>query len=256
MYKIVSFYEFKPIGEIRPLEELRDELRSRMRDGALKGTIIIAEEGFNAAICGETLLVDRFMDDLEGLFETRIEPKVSFGDLMPFRRIDVKIKPEIVTLKREANIEIGIGTHVEPAEWNRLLADPDVVVLDTRNDYEYQTGTFEEAINPRTAKFSELPEFVERSLADAKDKKIAIFCTGGIRCEKFAPYLLARGFQEVYQLKGGILKYLEEVPKEESLWRGECFVFDQRISLDQSLQKGDLPDLSQNLNFEDEAASE
>ena len=171
--------------------------------------------------------------------------KSSFHDAAPFRKIDVKIKPEIVTLKRPVDMSLGAGTHVSADAWNELISDPETFVLDTRNHYEFDTGTFANAVDPNTTKFSELPDFVEGNLDPEKHKRIAMFCTGGIRCEKFAPYLKGVGFEEVYQLDGGILKYLEVVAPEESLWQGECFVFDERVSIDHQLQKGEAPDHSQ-----------
>ena len=162
----------------------------------------------------------------------------------------VRIKPEIVTLKLRVEIEKGIGTHVSPRRFNEILRDEEVLLLDTRNDYECQVGTFKNAVNPRTEKFSDLPRFVAENLDPKKHKKVAMFCTGGIRCEKFAPLMKQLGFENVYQLEGGILKYLEEIPEPESLWEGECFVFDERISVDGNLRKGNAADLSVKLKSE------
>ncbi len=156
----------------------------------------------------------------------------------------VKIKKEIVTLRKDVKISLGAGTHVSNEEWNRLLKDPETILIDTRNDYEYRVGTFRGAINPQISSFSELPEFVENHLDSSKEPKIAMFCTGGIRCEKFAPYLVERGFKNVFQLDGGILRYLEETPSGESLWEGECFVFDERITVDRDLNQGTAEDFS------------
>jgi UPF0176 protein len=166
------------------------------------------------------------------------EFKVSYYDEPPLRKIDVKIKPEIVTLKQQVDISLGNGTHVDADEWNRLVSDPETVVLDARNYYEVMNGSFVNSIDPKTEKFSELPRYVDLNLLDAKGKKVAMYCTGGIRCEKFAPYLKSKGFENVFQLKGGILKYLETVDPAESLWEGECFVFDDRRTLNQGLEKG------------------
>jgi UPF0176 protein len=157
----------------------------------------------------------------------------------------VKIKPEIVTLKQQVDISLGQGTHVKPADWNDLIADPETLVLDARNEYEFLSGTFHNAVDPHIDKFSELPEYVAKNLDPDKHKRVAMFCTGGIRCEKFAPYMKQIGFGDVYQLEGGILKYLEEVPADESLWEGECFVFDERITVGPDLEKGVGPDHSQ-----------
>ncbi|MDQ3799051.1 MAG: rhodanese-like domain-containing protein [Acidobacteriota bacterium] len=243
-YQIITFYEFKDLTKIGDLEEIRESLKLAMREYSIFGTIILAAEGFNSTVCGELENVEKFIRRAESILETRLKYKSSFHDGIPFRRVHVKIKPEIVTLKKRVEIEKGIGTHVSPREWNEIISDEETVILDTRNDYEYKVGTFQRAINPETRKFSELPEFVEKALDPAKHKKIAMFCTGGIRCEKFAPFVKGLGFEEVYQLEGGILKYLEEIPAAESLWQGECFVFDRRVSVDEKLQKGNAPDLS------------
>jgi UPF0176 protein len=243
-YQIITFYKFRTISRDELLN-LCDRLRVVMRENSIKGTIIVAEEGFNATVAGFKEDISKFVLAAESLLNTKLEYKVSVHDSTPFRRVDVKIKPEIVTLKREVDIEKGTKTHVSPADWNRLVTDPDTLVLDTRNDYEYKTGTFRGAVNPETSKFSELPEFVEKNLNPSTHKRIALFCTGGIRCEKFTPYMRQLGFDEVYQLRGGILKYLEEMPPEESLWQGECFVFDDRVTVDRSLRKGSSSDLSQ-----------
>ncbi|MBV9216951.1 MAG: hypothetical protein JO053_12325 [Acidobacteria bacterium] len=242
MIEINSFYEFCPLAG---LVEVRESLREAMRETGVRGTIILAEEGYNGMICGDSEPLRKFLVIAESVIKSRITPKSSFHHSAPFRKIDVKIKPEIVTLKRRVDINLGVGTHVSADQWNELISDPQVFVLDTRNAYEYQTGTFARAVNPGTTKFSELPTYVADNMDPNKHKRVAVFCTGGIRCEKFAPYLLEKGFSEVYQLEGGILKYLEQVPKEESLWKGECFVFDERITVDHDLKKGSGRDLSQ-----------
>ena len=171
--------------------------------------------------------------------------KTSYHDKAPFRKIDIKIKPEIVTLKKDVDIRLGDGTHVKPDEWNRLIADDETLVLDARNAYEYEAGTFRRAVNPGVRRFSDLPQFVAEHLDPERHRRVAMFCTGGIRCEKFAPYLKQIGFEEVFQLEGGILRYLEETSAAESLWEGECFVFDERITVDDQLKKGTAPDHSQ-----------
>ena len=243
-FQIISFYEFKDLDAIRPLDETKQLVRDAMSATGVRGTVILAHEGFNSSVCGTAREVAAFLSELENVFQTRIVFKSSFHDASPFRKIDVKIRPEIVTLRKDVDISLGMGTHVSAAEWNELLSGDDVVVLDTRNDYEHKNGTFRGALNPKTSKFSELPAFIEENLDDFEGKKIAMFCTGGIRCEKFAPYLRGRGFKEVYQLEGGILKYLEEVDPAESLWEGECFVFDERRTVDEQLKKGIGPDYS------------
>lgn len=242
--QIISFYKFCPMPVGDHLVALRDRLRSLMRALNLKGTIILANEGFNAAVCGERHQLAQLVTEVERLLGVSVECRSSFHKQMPFRRVDVKIKPEIVTLKRDVTVQNDNDTHVEPDKWNQLISDPDTLVLDARNDYEYRTGTFPGAVNPETRKFSELPDWVAEHLDPKRHKRVAIFCTGGIRCEKFAPYLQQHGFEEVYQLRGGILKYLAETPAEESLWEGECFVFDDRVTVDRALNKGSGSDLS------------
>lgn len=245
--QIITFYEFRVLNN---LPEIREKLRAAMRENSILGTIILAEEGFNSTLSGAPENIEKFVGILEEIFETRIKYKSSFHKKSPFRRIYVKIKSEIVMLKKKVEIERGVGTHVSPQKWNEIIADEEVFVLDTRNDYEFQVGTFERAVNPKTEKFSDLPRFVAENLDPERHKKVAMFCTGGIRCEKFAPYLKQIGFENVYQLEGGILKYLEEIPESESLWTGECFVFDERVSVDENLRKGTAEDLSVKLKSE------
>jgi UPF0176 protein len=242
--KIATFYEFKQIPA-RSLPELRSRLKTRMRELEIKGTVILAEEGFNSTLCGGEKALDSFLIEFGELLKTRLDAKVSFHSKPPFRRIEVKIKKEIVTLKQDVDISLGKGTHVSPEKWNEIISDEQTIVLDTRNDYEFETGTFVRAINPKTKRFSDLPAFVNESLDPTKHKNVAMFCTGGIRCEKFAPYMKQLGFENVYQLEGGILKYLERVNTEASLWQGECFVFDDRVSVDSDLKKGSAVDHSQ-----------
>lgn len=244
-FQVISFYEFKPLGPPDALLKLKAGLRESLIGHSVFGTIILAAEGFNASLCGGLDDIGPFIAEIEGLLDTKIDPKTSFSEHSPFRKHEVKIKPEIVTLKKPVDISMGAGTHVDAKDWNSIISDPEVYLLDTRNDYEYRSGTFRNAVNPQTVKFSELPAFVEERLDPDKHKKIAMFCTGGIRCEKFAPFMKERGFSEVFQLRGGILKYLEEVPAHEQLWEGECFVFDERVTLNEKLEKGETPDLSQ-----------
>jgi UPF0176 protein len=244
-YKIAAFYRFIELGSVAKLVELRDLIRGEMRARGIVGTMIIASEGFNSTVCGQAAELESFIEFLSQLLSTKILAKFSYSAARPFRKIDVKVKPEIVTLKKPVEIALGQGTHVSPSEWNKLLDDPEVIVLDTRNDYEFRTGTFDRAVNPKTEKFSDLPEYVEENLDPQKHKKIAMFCTGGIRCEKFAPYMKEIGFENVYQLEGGILKYLEEVSPEDQRWNGECYVFDTRVTLDERLKPSRSRDLSQ-----------
>ncbi len=243
--QIIAFYEFKKLQLVAPLEELKESFREIFQNIGIRGTIILAPEGYNGMVCGDRETIQEFILRTESLLQTKLVYKSSFHEQAPFRKIDVKIKAEIVTLKQEVDISLGDGTHVKPTDWNAIISDPETLVLDTRNDYEYKSGTFRGALNPQTDKFSDLPTFVAENLDPMKHKRIAMFCTGGIRCEKFAPYLKQIGFEEVYQLDGGILKYLEETPVEETLWEGECFVFDERITVDASLNKGSGTDHSQ-----------
>lgn len=244
-FQIIAFYEFKDLSAVNALAEIKERLKESLRKIGVRGTIILANEGFNGMICGEKWQISDFITAAEYILDTKLTVKSSYFSNAPFRKIDIKIKPEIVTLKRPVDISLGQGTHVKPEAWNELISDPNTIVLDTRNDYEYKTGTFKGAINPNTEKFSDLPAFVAENLDPEKHQRVAMFCTGGIRCEKFAPYLKQLGFDEVFQLEGGILKYLEETPIEEMLWEGECFVFDERVTVDKHLQKGSGPDYSQ-----------
>ncbi|MCA1608782.1 MAG: hypothetical protein LC730_04895 [Acidobacteria bacterium] len=244
MFEIITFYEFNSMAELGDLNLVRDQLGSLTEQLEINGTIILADEGFNGTICGLPGRVEEFVEKANEILQTRLSVKNSFHSEKPFRRIEVKIKPEIVTLKQRVEMSHGVGTHVTAEEWNEIISDPDVLVLDARNDYEFFSGTFERAVNPGTGKFSELPDYVEKNLDPARHKRIAMFCTGGIRCEKFAPFLKQKGFEEVYQLEGGILNYLTVIDPDESLWQGECFVFDTRVTVDSRLEKGELPDRS------------
>lgn len=231
LYKFVSLPHF---------ESIRAPLLAMMEQAEIKGTLLLASEGINGTVAGtqeaiEALLV--WLNSQNGL--DNIVHKLSFDDEMPFYRTKVKLKNEIVTMGVEGIDPLKVvGTYVKPQDWNALISDPDVILVDTRNDYEVQIGTFKNAINPVTETFREFPEYVKQNLDPAKHKKVAMFCTGGIRCEKSTAYLKEQGFDEVYHLEGGILKYLEEVKAEESLWEGECFVFDNRVAVNHDLKKG------------------
>ena len=243
-FQIITFYEFKDLAPLGGPEKLKGELKEIMAEVGVLGTIVLADEGFNSTICGTRVAVAKFVEAAERKLDTRLNYKSSFHREMPHRKIDVKVRPEIVTLKKKVDISLGKGTHVDAKRWNEIISAEDTFVLDTRNDYEYRNGTFRRAVNPGTSKFSELPEFVENNLDPATHKNLAMFCTGGIRCEKFAPYMRSLGFENVYQLEGGILKYLEETTPVESLWEGECFVFDERRTVDEELRQGTGPDYS------------
>jgi UPF0176 protein len=238
-YQIITFYEFK---RLENLPEIKSVLKSAMAELDIKGTIIIAEEGFNATISGLREDIQNFIEILENIFQTKLTYKSSFHAERPFLKVKVRIKNEIVSLRQKVEIEKGIGTHTKPADWNKIISDENTIILDTRNDYEVEIGTFKGAINPNIEKFSDLPKFIGENREVFENKRIAMFCTGGIRCEKFAPLMKEMGFEEVFQLEGGILKYLEETPENESLWEGECFVFDDRIAVDKTLKQGKTED--------------
>src|SRR5690606_24688371 len=206
----------------------------------VKGTLLLAEEGINGTICGERAGVDAVKAwlDADGRFDG-MSYKESLSDELAFYRTKVKLKKEIVTMVVEGiNPAHIVGTYVKGDDWNRLISDPDTILIDTRNDYEVAIGTFKNAVNPNTTTFREFPQWAADNLDKTKHKKVAMFCTGGIRCEKSTAYLKEQGFEEVYHLDGGILKYLEEMPEENSLWQGECFVFDQRVAVKHGLEQG------------------
>ena len=234
---VCALYKFLYLGHFRTLQK---PLRTRMMDLGVKGTLLLAPEGINGTIAGLRGGVDQLLQWLEneaGL--GNIEYRESQTDELPFLRAKVKLKKEIVTLGVDGiDPNTMAGIHVEPEDWNALLEEPDVLLVDTRNEYEHEVGTFENAVNPQTATFREFPEFVRNHLDPAKHRRIAMFCTGGIRCEKSTALLGQLGFEEVYHLKGGILNYLARIPKANSKWHGECFVFDERVTVTQDLQPG------------------
>lgn len=235
--KIAAFYKFVGIDDPAALQHDLREFCGR-RD--VRGTILIAHEGVNGTVSGSHDATNAFLDLLRAdeRFAT-LPAKLSSAAAHPFQRLKVKIKPEIVTFGvPDLRPGDATGHLVEPKDWNALISDPDVVVVDTRNNYEVEIGTFEGARNPRTRTFGEFRDYVAADLASSPERKIAMFCTGGIRCEKASAYLLSKGFGNVYQLSGGILNYLEHVAPEESLWRGECFVFDERVALEQGVRQG------------------
>lgn len=234
---VAALYRFAIFPDF---ESFREPLQNLMSDEGVKGTLLLAAEGINGTIAGSREGVDAVIGWLGN--DTRftdIEVKESYVTGNPFYRSKVKLKKEIVTMGVEGiDPNHIVGTYVEPSDWNDLISDPDVLLLDTRNDYEVEIGTFEHAVNPDTTTFREFPDYVSKELDPKKQKKVAMFCTGGIRCEKSTAYLKQQGFEEVFHLKGGILNYLEQVPEEESMWQGECFVFDNRVTVNHNLEQG------------------
>ncbi|MEZ5470957.1 MAG: rhodanese-related sulfurtransferase [Marinicella sp.] len=221
-------------------EALREPLLEVMKSNEVKGTLLLANEGINGTIAGSRQGIDAVLNWLrQDARLTKVDTKESYTDKMPFYRSKVKLKKEIVTMGVHGiDPNQVVGTYVKPEDWNALISDPEVILVDTRNDYEYNIGTFKNAVNPNTETFREFPEYVKQNLDPAKHKKVAMFCTGGIRCEKSTAYLKEQGFDEVYHLQGGILKYLEDVPKDQTMWEGECFVFDNRVAVNHDLEKG------------------
>jgi UPF0176 protein len=236
-FVVCALYKFVALKNYQSIQQ---PLLSIMQANDIHGTLLLAHEGINGTVAGSRAAVDQLFDwfaQQPGL--ENITAKESIANEQPFKRTKVKLKKEIVTMGVE-DIDPNqvVGTYVEPKDWNDLINDPEVILVDTRNDYEVAVGTFKNAINPLTETFREFPDYVEQNLDPKKHKKVAMYCTGGIRCEKSTAYLKKQGFDEVYHLKGGILKYLEEVPKEESTWQGECFVFDDRVTVDHDLKRG------------------
>ncbi|MBN2162184.1 MAG: rhodanese-related sulfurtransferase [Pontiellaceae bacterium] len=234
---ICALYKFVRLEDCNAL---RSPLFDFMQEHGIKGTLLLAPEGINATVAGSREAIDALLCRLKS--DPRLKDlvcKESLNNENPFYRTKVRLKKEIVTMG-VPGIDPGqtAGTYVEPRDWNKLIMEPDTLLIDTRNDYEFGIGTFENAVNPKTATFREFPDYVQQNLDPARHRKVAMFCTGGIRCEKSTAYLKELGFEEVYHLKGGILKYLEEVPEDQSMWRGECFVFDNRVSVRHGLEKG------------------
>jgi UPF0176 protein len=235
---IAAFYKFMPLSDIAGI---RETLLQRLKSLGAKGSVLLAEEGVNGTIAATRKNLDEVMAAIAAACGSApLEFKLSHADALPFLRLKVRLKKEIVTIGPvKANPNELVGEYVEAKDWNALIRDPDVIVIDTRNDYEFRVGTFLNAIDPHTESFSQFPDWAKSNLGD-KTKKIAMFCTGGIRCEKASSFLHHEGFQNVYHLKGGILKYLEEVPKEQSLWNGACYVFDERVAVGHGLVVADF----------------
>jgi len=237
-FRVAALYRFVRLDRC---DELRAPLAAFCCGRGIKGTLLLAREGINGTVAGSEKAIAELIAHLEDMPEfAGLEVKYSSADEMPFHRMKVRLKKEIVTMG-VADIDplADAGAYVAPSDWNALIGDPGTVVIDTRNDYEVRLGTFAGALDPETQSFRDFPAWVERHRAELEGKKVAMFCTGGIRCEKATAYVRSLGIEDVFHLKGGILKYLEEVPASESLWQGECFVFDERVSVAHGLEVGD-----------------
>lgn len=234
---VTALYHFVRLEDFKAY---RQPLLDLMNEEGIRGTLLLAAEGINGTVAGNAQAIERLLGWLKAQPPfAGLSHKESYCDEMPFYRTKVKLKKEIVTMGVDGiDPRHIVGTYVKPEAWNDLISDPDVLLVDTRNDYEVAIGTFKGAVNPNTKTFREFPEYVQEQLDPGKHKKVAMFCTGGIRCEKSTAFLKQQGFDEVYHLEGGILKYLEEVPAEQSLWQGECFVFDNRVTVKHGLEPG------------------
>jgi UPF0176 protein len=238
--RVAAFYQFAALPDFR---ELREPLRAVCAGLGLKGSVLLAHEGINGTLAGQPEAIAALVEELQcgALFDGRLdnlELKFSHAAAMPFQRLKIRLKKEIVTLgDSHTDPTRQVGVYVDPGDWNALIAGPDTLVIDTRNAFEVAMGTFPGAVDPGIRSFGQFKDFAAHHLDPAKHQRIAMFCTGGIRCEKASAYLLARGFAQVYHLRGGILGYLEGVPRAESRWRGECFVFDDRVALGHGLRQ-------------------
>jgi UPF0176 protein len=236
-YRIAALYQFTALPDY---EALQPSLLKMCELLEIKGTILLAREGINGTISGTHEAIDELLGFLrEDPRLSDLEAKFSEAESAPFYRMKVRLKREIVTMGvDDIDPNKVVGTYVDPADWNELISDPDTILIDTRNDYEVEIGTFKGAVNPKTKTFRDFPNWVEENRERISKPKVAMFCTGGIRCEKASAFMKQNGFEDVYHLKGGILKYLETQPEEESLWGGECFVFDQRVAVRHNLEQG------------------
>jgi UPF0176 protein len=234
-YTVSTFYKFINIDDVN---ELQITLIKHCKACQLKGTILVAEEGVNGTLAGSEPGINQFERLISSIYGLEnMEFKRSISKLPPFKRIKVIVKKEIVTFKVDDLDLNNRGEYLSGEEWDKILLNPETIVVDTRNDYEIAFGTFQNAIDPQTKNFSDLPEWVDRIEADvSKDRPVAMFCTGGVRCEKSTAYMKQRGFTNVYHLKGGILQYLDETKNKNQLWNGSCFVFDDRLTLDENLK--------------------
>ena len=235
-FTIVTFYQFKKIEDI---SKVKNELSHFCKFNKIKGTIILAEEGINGTIAGMSASIKNFESRILKIGFNSYNPKYSYAKFMPFFRLKIRLKKEIVTLRTTiADPELITGKKIKPEEWNNIISDKETIVIDVRNNFEVEMGTFKGSINPSTKSFTEFKNYLKNNLAEAKNTKIAMFCTGGIRCEKISSYMIKKGFKDVNQLHGGILSYLEKISSKKSLWKGECFVFDNRVSVKNELKDG------------------
>nr|WP_317889711.1 rhodanese-related sulfurtransferase [Spongiibacter pelagi] len=236
---VAALYRFVTLDDY---QARREPLLQFCLDNDVRGSLLLAAEGINGTIAGTREAIDKVLAYLRA--DPRLaalEHKESYSDGQPFYRMKVKLKKEIVTMGIDGiDPNKVVGTYVKPADWNAIISDPEVLLLDTRNDYEVDIGTFKGAVDPKTKTFREFPEYVREHYDPSRHKKVAMFCTGGIRCEKASAFMKQEGFEEVYHLEGGILKYLEEVPEQDSLWQGQCFVFDNRVSVGHGLELGEF----------------
>ena len=240
MYSVAALYKFSSIKEP---EKLQNQIRDKLKGLSIYGTILVGEEGINGTISGKELKIESalaYIKSIQGF--SQIDIKFSQSEVNPFSRLKIKLKKEIVTIgDKSINPNKIVGDYIDPKNWNNFISDKDTILIDTRNDYEYSIGTFKNAINPNTVKFREFPEWVKnQNFTDSqkKNKKVAMFCTGGIRCEKASSMMMKDGFKNVSHLKGGILNYFESIDQKDSLWEGECFVFDERVSVKHDLTEG------------------
>ena len=240
MYSVAALYKF---SSIRDPEKIQNEIRAKLKSLSIYGTILVGEEGINGTISGKDLKIESalaYIKSIQGFSE--IDIKFSQSEVNPFVRLKIKLKEEIVTIgDKSINPNEIVGDYIDPKNWNNLISHEKTILIDTRNDYEYSIGTFKNAINPNTVKFREFPEWVKNqnfTESEKKNKKVAMFCTGGIRCEKASSMMIKDGFKNVSHLKGGILNYFESIDQKDSLWEGECFVFDERVSVKHDLTEG------------------
>ncbi len=236
-YVVAALYKFTPLENF---ESFRQPLKDTCDSSSVTGTLLLAKEGINGTIAGSREGIDKVLNHIRSIPGlSTLEHKESYTEEQPFLRMKVRLKREIVTMG-EPDIDplASVGTYIDPKDWNELISSPDVILVDTRNDYEVKIGTFKGAQDPNISSFREFPQWTQHNLPSDHNQKIAMFCTGGIRCEKSTAYMKALGYKDIFHLKGGILKYLEEVDPEESLWEGECFVFDRRVSVGHGLKPG------------------